>query len=61
MVPSGKLRLPTVHMANTQAEGVALVQILQGFLGLAETKKLNTVNQRSAKPSNKTLVEYVVT
>jgi hypothetical protein len=47
-------------MANTQAEGVALVQTLQGFLGLAETKKLNAVNQRPAKPSNKTLVEYVV-
>ena len=35
--------------------------ILRGFLGLAETKKLNALIQGPAKPRNKMLVEYVVT
>ena len=53
--PSGKLRLPTVRMNTTQAEGVALAQILRGLLGLAESKKLNAANNGQQNQATKRL------
>ena len=63
MVPSGK-RSASQGAYDQHVGGrgsLSTKTILRGFLGLAETKKLNALNQGPAKPRNKMLVEYVVT